>query len=101
MGSDPICYTVADFCRISIHAPRMGSDESGNGMASLARRFQSTLPAWGATNKTRYLTKKFLAFQSTLPAWGATDGDFDPRFPLHISIHAPRMGSDQAGRWYF
>ena len=80
--------------RISIHAPRTGSD--------LSRQ----------SNR-----RKNEAFQSTLPARGATAGDFlpaqllhhfNPRSPhgerlLHIvgavlanqiSIHAPRTGSD-------
>ena len=55
---------------ISIHAPRMGSDEWA-GKVGEAYQFQSTLPAWGATN-----LKDAVKF-------------FD-----RISIHAPRMGSD-------
>ena len=56
---------------ISIHAPRMGSD--GNSYTQVIRsgRFQSTLPAWGATIEKA---------QGTLIVF--------------ISIHAPRMGSD-------
>ena len=34
-------------------------------------KFQSTLPAWGAT-PIGALTSQLCAFQSTLPAWGAT-----------------------------
>ena len=37
-------------------------------------------------------------FQSTLPAWGATKQEYINNAPLSISIHAPRMGSDCAGR---
>ena len=33
-------------------------------------------------------------FQSTLPAWGATDEEAARRRLERISIHAPRMGSD-------
>ena len=33
-------------------------------------------------------------FQSTLPAWGATTSADDDVFGYQISIHAPRMGSD-------
>ena len=33
-------------------------------------------------------------FQSTLPAWGATKSDFLDDQQHGISIHAPRMGSD-------
>src|SRR5690606_11921631 len=57
--------------RISIHAPRVGSDAYYNGAALMVERFQSTLPAWGATG------------------WSRLGGEGD-----HISIHAPRVGSD-------
>jgi len=58
--------------RISIHAPRMGSDLSAARSVNLSSAFQSTPPAWGATRKT----------------------DLDKQIVL-ISIHAPRMGSDR------
>ena len=87
-------YNKAKLSRISIHAPRGGSD-----------LLLALLPA------------KLLIFQSTLPAGGATrsliitphlPGNFNPRSPRgerpgvyhncpeggHISIHAPRGGSD-------
>ena len=35
-----------------------------------------------------------LIFQSTLPAWGATLVTFGIGFVVDISIHAPRVGSD-------
>ena len=83
-------------------------------------QFLSTLPAWGATITERcraYLNK----FLSTLPAWGATHAItpltwviryFYPRSPrgerhsngfnssgwFGISIHAPRVGSDDTIR---
>ena len=80
-------------CRISIHAPRMGSD------ASVCRRwfdswhFNPRSPdgerhggTWAcATRKT---------FQSTLPGWGATRQGRINVEEVRISIHAPRMGSD-------
>ena len=56
---------------ISIHAPRMGSD--------------NITTATAAANN---------AFQSTLPGWGATGRILGHGFPVGISIHAPRMGSD-------
>ena len=55
--------------------------------------FLSTLPARGATwraKKSRLST----AFLSTLPARGATRVMGCPLDLLHISIHAPREGSD-------
>ena len=58
---------------ISIHAPRTGSDLPLLRQARRARRFQSTLPARGAT-----------------------DEHLDSNQQRQISIHAPRTGSD----WY-
>ena len=58
--------------------------------------FQSTLPARGATCR-RGDDGGRSRFQSTLPARGATiPFGFHPRLD-GISIHAPRTGSDQAG----
>ena len=58
-------------------------------------RFQSTLPGWGATALRVSGFQDCEAFQSTLPGWGATR--VAEVFPadVHISIHAPRMGSDR------
>ena len=125
---------------ISIHAPRTGSDQmeektktagtdfnprSPHGERRPAEwrtpmiyKFQSTLPARGATEMKLPNSSADL-FQSTLPARGATPGDcdsvscyfdFNPRSPhgerllvhqdnhafFRISIHAPRTGSDEA-----
>ncbi|AUD83539.1 hypothetical protein NRBB52_1485 [Bifidobacterium breve] len=60
--------------KISIHAPRMGSD---------LKSFADCL-------------KPFL-FQSTLPGWGATHEQRQHVPHVEISIHAPRMGSDLIG----
>ena len=57
---------------ISIHAPRTGSDYRQLKTIYKQRRFQSTLPARGATPSIATLC----------------------RSPLCISIHAPRTGSD-------
>ena len=56
---------------ISIHAPRVGSDQTSSLKRTLRREFQSTLPVWGATNCQE------------IRAGGK-----------NISIHAPRVGSD-------
>ena len=52
MGSDapPLNLIVTIF--ISIHAPRMGSDSALKLAVVSYAKFQSTLPAWGATAKT-------------------------------------------------
>ena len=100
---------------ISIHAPRVGSDESGlvpgrvngdfNPRSPCGERhrrfcskggfclFQSTLPVWGATDQSTSASAKKL-FQSTLPVWGATSLRSTVLGRTMISIHAPRVGSD-------
>ena len=101
-----------EIVKISIHAPRTGSDSATNAsrfacwnfnprsphgerpvMAdfhSFDSRFQSTLPARGATTVDTIVTSRKVRFQSTLPARGATRDekpnggihlDFNPRSP--------------------
>ena len=117
-GSDPTPAPVPDTTQISIHAPRTGSDGRASTSTRFASRFQSTLPARGATFALMVCNTGLSKFQSTLPARGATvDGKkirdwrgkyFNPRSPhgerraqealnaygITISIHAPRTGSD-------
>ena len=83
-------------CSVSIHAPRVGSDIILCCNAKVARKFQSTLPVWGATpSLPNYATEHM--FQSTLPVWGAT-ARFGPDVnTAYVSIHAPRVGSDIDG----
>ncbi len=59
---------------VSIHAPRVGSDTSAAANAAADSKFQSTLPAWGATERVVDTADQRVVFQSTLPAWGATGG---------------------------
>ena len=56
---------------ISIHAPRTGSDLANPADVVALRKFQSTLPARGATHGALQ-RGSHRAFQSTLPARGAT-----------------------------
>ena len=94
VGSDAVCLArVRETAVISIHAPRVGSDEKYLRQTGNKLKFQSTLPAWGATSSAGSLAP-FAAFQSTLPAWGATVDFFHVPCPPLISIHAPRVGSD-------
>ena len=73
-GSDRAQLVRADgHLTISIHAPRTGSDRRRGGWCPRRSRFQSTLPARGAT-----------VLHSATCA------------QLKISIHAPRTGSDHA-----
>jgi len=102
---------------ISIHAPRVGSDRAAGPSARSVPHFNPRSPR-GERPPTSISMLWWLIFQSTLPAWGATlpadgflsgAGDFNPRSPrgerrtpegvsahscLIISIHAPRVGSD-------
>ena len=64
------------------------------------QEFQSTLPAWGATIGC-YTNGSTVVFQSTLPAWGATDQFRSAFRQVPISIHAPRVGSDEARGCYY
>ena len=102
---------------ISIHAPRTGSDvrklsaalsqtnfnpRSPHGerpnnvrLPRLLDKFQSTLPARGATFGHNNDLVVHRTFQSTLPARGATSTGLIAPEKLEISIHAPRTGSDQ------
>ena len=57
----------------------------------------STPPVWGATRSTR-AAPFALEFQSTPPVWGATRSPRPPYRGTGISIHAPRVGGDRAGR---
>ncbi len=100
---------------VSIHAPRVGRDVSqaascrgGCGFNPRAPRgarrepileevredeFQSTRPAWGATNQfDNYPATP--EFQSTRPAWGATRAGLRSGRQQAVSIHAPRVGRD-------
>ena len=80
---------------ISIHAPRTGSDRrKPNPPDECRTRFQSTLPARGATSRSRDTARIQIKFQSTLPARGATGDELDMERCDTISIHAPRTGSD-------
>ena len=49
MGSDDSLPRIHRRKPISIHAPRMGSDKTTKRIAELEKEFQSTLPGWGAT----------------------------------------------------
>ena len=59
--------------------------------------FLSTLPARGATGGIVNIAARD-SFLSTLPARGATCYIPDGKQCIRISIHAPREGSDKAGR---
>ena len=95
MGSDK--SHLINFCWCPYFNPRSPRGERRRQSLSHSRceRFQSTLPAWGATARTMQRRTTKSKFQSTLPAWGATPSRRQRRKGVkRISIHAPRVGSD-------
>ena len=78
---------------ISIHTPREGSDALLQSSTFIWSKFQSTLPARGATKGTDSNVDT-IRFQSTLPARGATFTSSAIKTGDAISIHTPREGSD-------
>ena len=55
--------------------------------------FQSTLPAWGATRRARHFgRRRYISIHA--PRVGSDDGGGAREAALQISIHAPRVGSD-------
>ena len=80
--------------RISIHAPRVGSDICSFLTYCVAYRFQSTLPVWGATSPTIGAPQCPQNFNPRSPC--GERPEFAATFSISspISIHAPRVGSD-------
>ena len=114
-GATCVFNRFRGYIRISIHAPRTGSDKQSCNSRDHVTSFQSTLPARGATGSHQrppaagdfnprsphgerhqrpHQPPEGRRFQSTLPARGATNifQVFEPG--EEISIHAPRTGSD-------
>ena len=110
--------TLAPLIRISIHAPRTGSDAKLAEALKIDPLFQSTLPARGATNPRRNHARQQIYFNPRSPHGERptsffptleTIWNFNPRSPHgerpqqflgkyitdEISIHAPRTGSDR------
>ena len=79
--------------RISIRAPREGSDDSEADQILCEDDFNPRSPR-GERPYTIAEARKALQFQSTLPARGATACTLAPVGAADISIHAPREGSD-------
>ena len=79
---------------ISIHAPREGSDTRGVRRKAVLTVFLSTLPARGATSKLLGASRRALHFYPRSPRGERQLVRQDEVGPGHISIHAPREGSD-------
>ena len=92
-GSDNINYKAYGTPQISIHAPRTGSDANLHRRTSRRWYFNPRSPH-GERQVMRPYWDAVSAFQSTLPARGATRFAPAKRQNARISIHAPRTGSD-------
>ena len=79
---------------ISIHAPRVGSDQILMFLPAFSFDFNPRSPCGERLYHFRILALH-TTFQSTLPVWGATFVSFLYLLCEIISIHAPRVGSDQ------
>ena len=94
MGSDARNIDVRERRNvISIHAPRMGSDQ-GPRMCRPLQPISIHAPRMGSDLHTVGITGDQARFLSTPPAWGATIQVYGAPGQDIISIHAPRMGSD-------
>ena len=105
---------------ISIHAPRMGSDNTTFSLSAGPIYFNPRprmgsdifvssypfgeyiisihAPRMGSDPSSFSGFEAISLFQSTLLAWGATNSALEQGFVSRISIHAPRMGSDTSLR---
>ena len=116
-GATLVIQLVYTTLRISIHAPRAGSDTTEIDIAVRAMLFQSTPPVRGATFHLRAEQCYHHHFNPRPPCGGRhndavitiVNSDFNPRPPCggrprhirantasdRISIHAPRAGGDR------
>ena len=78
---------------ISIHAPRVGSDNTRLLVGIAHDNFNPRSPC-GERQGGIAMAVELTAFQSTLPVWGATVRSGRANDHRLISIHAPRVGSD-------
>ena len=94
-GSDDLCASDGLLLHISIHAPRTGSDSRLRHSYPAGRHFNPRSPH-GERLCALCIRTLTARFQSTLPARGATFA-FTRRVEqtAQISIHAPRTGSDR------
>ena len=100
-GATTIARGVYSGNKISIHAPRVGGDQSRDITPVTITVFQSTPPVWGATRRVLFPAGAE-AFQSTPPVWGATGSVLFETFDSKdISIHAPRVGGDRAAAFFW
>ena len=89
----PVLYSEKRGGLISIHAPRTGSDSMIRIFPSSVRHFNPRSPHGERPSKICCFSATW-RFQSTLPARGATRHGRGDAGRAAISIHAPRTGSD-------
>ena len=101
-GSDAQGRLQAEPCvLISIHAPRTGSDAVPGLSGAPSVRFQSTLPARGATPLLkRRMSMPRISIHAPRTGSDAHNIEYDDWDTL-ISIHAPRTGSDGCSIGWF
>ena len=88
-GAPVACEVV-----ISIHAPRVGRDRLFLVTAAGRIYFNPRAPR-GARPGDKKPVHGEEIFQSTRPAWGATQNPHVEFCDIRISIHAPRVGRDK------
>ena len=92
VGRDVYSLTIYPTYIVSIHAPRVGRDAWPKD-CNHAMCFNPRAPR-GARRQLRGNRVRTSAFQSTRPAWGATDVTRAMAAVANVSIHAPRVGRD-------
>ena len=86
--------SALDLKDISIHAPREGSDRRAMIALIVLDIISIHAPREGSDEYSIPNSFKIIKFQSTLPARGATEVHSSLSADEWISIHAPREGSD-------
>ena len=93
VGSDSRLGVIDGSILISIHAPRVGSDHGFSRPGAVGGYFNPRSPC-GERLLVATAFRSTSLFQSTLPVWGATSCSIGGSSDRMISIHAPRVGSD-------
>ena len=93
-GATAFITDVTYINNISIHAPRVGSDNCHPVHDSGCNYFNPRSPCGERLGQIINDHRKGGGFQSTLPVWGATVDSLYTGVNYDISIHAPRVGSD-------
>ena len=93
-GSDIYTHDDGTIVVISIHAPRTGSDVAALAADLKKLLFQSTLPARGATRAVGRWKRQERHFNPRSPHGERLNHNSRSSYACHISIHAPRTGSD-------